>query len=40
MIYGGKESATMLLHYSEVLEALGEKDLADYYRKLSETKKN
>ena len=30
----------MLLHYSEVLEALGEKDLADYYRKLSETKKN
>ena len=38
MIYGGKESATVLLHYSEVLEALGEKDLADYYRKLAEMK--
>ena len=38
MIYGGKESAVILEHYSKVLEALGEKDLATYYRNLSEQK--
>ena len=38
MIYGGKNSAEVLRHYSEVLKALGEKDLSDYYRMLSESK--
>ena len=38
MIYGGRESATVLEHYSEVLRALGENDLADYYKRLSEQK--
>lgn len=40
MIYGGKDSAVVLEHYSKVLEALGEKDLATYYRSLSEQKKD
>ena len=39
MIYGGKESAVILMHYAIVLEKLGEKDLAAYYRNLSENKK-
>ena len=39
MIYGGKESAVILMHYALVLEKLGEKDLATYYRTLSENKK-
>lgn len=39
MLYGGKDSATILEHYSVVLEALGETDLAVYYRNLSEQKK-
>lgn len=38
MIYGGKGSPEVLAHYSKVLEALGEKDLAEYYRMLSENK--
>ncbi len=38
MIYGGKESAVILEHYSKVLEALGETDLASYYKSLSEQK--
>ena len=38
MIYGGKESAVILEHYSKVLEALGEKDLSSYYKTLSEQK--
>ena len=38
MIYGGKDSATILSHYAAVLEALGEKDLAKYYRSLAEKK--
>ena len=38
MIYGGKESAVILMHYAAVLEKLGEKDLAAYYRNLSENK--
>ena len=32
MLYGGKESATVLLHYARVLEKLGETDLAKVYR--------
>ena len=39
MRYGGKDSATVLEHYSIVLDALGEKDLATYYKNLSEQKK-
>ena len=32
MLYGGKDSATILEHYSKVLEALGETDLSIYYK--------
>ena len=39
MLYGGKDSAVVLEHYSIVLDALGEKDLATYYKNLSEQKK-
>ncbi len=39
MLYGGKDSATILEHYSVVLDALGEKELATYYKNLSEQKK-
>ena len=38
MLYGGKDSAVILEHYSKVLEALGEDDLAVYYKNLSEQK--
>jgi tetratricopeptide (TPR) repeat protein len=38
MLYGGKDSAVILEHYSKVLEALGEDDLATYYKNLSEQK--
>lgn len=38
MIYGGKDSAVILMHYAEVLKALGEDDLSTYYRNLSESK--
>ena len=38
MVYGGKEHVEVLLHYSEVLKALGENDLARYYRQLYESK--
>ena len=38
MLYGGKDSAVVLEHYSIVLEALGETDLATYYKNLSEQK--
>lgn len=38
MIYGGKDSATVLRHYSKVLEALGDMDLAKYYSSLAESK--
>ena len=38
MIYGGKESAVVLMHYSIVLSALGNDDLAEYYRNLAEKK--
>ena len=38
MLYGGKESAVILGHYADVLDALGEKELSAYYRSLSESK--
>ena len=38
MLYGGKDSAVVLEHYSKVLEALGEKDLSIYYMNLSRQK--
>ncbi len=38
MLYGGKDSAVVLEHYSKVLEALGETDLSIYYKNLSEQK--
>jgi len=39
MIYGGKDNAVILEHYSIVLMALGETDLANYYKSLSEQRK-
>ena len=39
MLYGGKDSAVMLDHYAEVLEALGEYDLARTYRIQAKAKK-
>ena len=39
MLYGGRDSAVILEHYSKVLGALGEQDLSDYYKGLSEQKK-
>ncbi len=39
MIYGGKDSAVILMHFSLVLEKLGEKDLATYYANLAKSKK-
>ena len=38
MIYGGKDSSEVLAHYSEVLKALGEDELASYYENLSQQK--
>ena len=38
MLYGGRDSATVLEHYSKVLEALGEQELASYYKNLAEQK--
>lgn len=38
MLYGGKESATCLGHYAQVLESLGETDLAKVYRSQAEEK--
>lgn len=38
MLYGGKESATILNHYATVLEALGENDLAKVYRQQAKNK--
>ena len=40
MLYGGKDSAVVLMHFSLVLKSLGEDDLATYYRTLAENKKN
>ena len=39
MIYGGKDNPTILEHYAEVLEALGEADLALYYHNQAAAKK-
>ncbi|MBO7640447.1 MAG: tetratricopeptide repeat protein, partial [Bacteroidales bacterium] len=36
MLYGGKDSRTILLHYARVLEVLGEDDLALTYRNQAE----
>ena len=36
MLYGGKESKTILLHYCTVLENLGEKDLAKVYKGMAD----
>ena len=38
MLYGGKDSATVLLHYARVLEKLGETDLAKVYRNQAKAK--
>lgn len=38
MLYGGKDSAVILLHYAEVLDRLGEKELADVYRSQAKSK--
>ena len=38
MLYGGKESSVILEHYAEVLDTLGERDLAEVYRNLAKNK--
>ena len=38
MLYGGKDSAVILMHYSRVLEKLGETDLAKVYRTQAQNK--
>ena len=38
MIYGGKDNETVLYHYYLVLQALGEKELALYYKSLYDAK--
>lgn len=40
LIYGGKENPEVLRHYAAVLEALGDKTLADAYRHQAEMKEN
>jgi hypothetical protein len=40
MIYGGTEDKDILLHYAEVLDALGDKDLAKIYREQAAKKGN
>lgn len=39
MVYGGKDHLDVLEHYAVVLEALGDKHTAQYYRTLAENKK-
>ena len=39
MLYGGKDSKEVLLHYSAVLHELGEEDLSLYYKGLADQKK-
>lgn len=39
MIYGGKDQPVILEHYADVLDALGDKETAAYYRGLAESKK-
>ena len=38
MLYGGKDSAVVLMHYAIVLKALGEDELSTYYKNLAESK--
>ena len=38
MLYGGKDSPVVLMHYSLVLKALGEEELSSYYKTLAESK--
>ncbi|MCQ2136110.1 MAG: tetratricopeptide repeat protein [Bacteroidales bacterium] len=38
ILYGGKEDPVLLRHYAAVLDALGEKDLAKYYREQAAAK--
>lgn len=38
ILHGGKSNAVVLMHYAIVLEALGETDLASYYRKLAQSR--
>ncbi len=38
MLYGGKDSDVVLEHYAVVLDALGEKDIASFYRSLIKDK--
>ncbi|HCY72863.1 MAG TPA: hypothetical protein DHU75_01640 [Rikenellaceae bacterium] len=38
MVYGGSNSKESLYHYSKTLEALGEKDLADFYMNMYNSK--
>ena len=38
LVYGGKEHKEILEHYALTLEALGEQDLAEYYRNLAKDK--
>ncbi|MGN1215170.1 MAG: hypothetical protein ACI4TJ_02885 [Candidatus Cryptobacteroides sp.] len=40
MLYGGKDSYAVLKHYSLVLEALGEQELAELYSGMAEKKKS
>lgn len=40
MLYGGRDSATILEHYAKVLDALGENDLAKSFYMLAEKKKS
>ncbi|MBP5565927.1 MAG: tetratricopeptide repeat protein [Bacteroidales bacterium] len=40
MLYGGRDSAVILEHYAKVLDALGEKDLAQSFYMLAEKKKS
>jgi len=39
MLYGGMENSEVLSHYADVLEKLGQKDRASYYRSLAGKKK-
>jgi len=39
IIYGGNDNPVVLEHYADVLDALEEKDLANYYRRLAKSKK-
>lgn len=40
MVFGGHDSDVVMDHYAVVLEALGERETAEYYRSLAEKKRN